>query len=179
ATGGINRSPSKNWKTPGNQCLRTICGSLALLPFNGDVITADIPNWSLRYRAPLMVNVSCCDTHKFTGGRPCVQDTELNEIFYLPDSYPNAFIVANQSAIKVEGKGLSVTAFKKAESGSGEVVRFVNLSEQPTTATVTANGRIYRTTMAEKRKQFLAINAVELTVNPKEIVTLLLVQPQE
>ncbi len=175
ATGGINRSPSKNWKTPGNQCLRTICGSLALLPFNGDVISADIPNWSLRYRAPLVVNVSCCDTHKFTGGRPCVQDTELNEIFYLPDSYPNASIAANQSAIAVEGKGLTVTAFKKAESGSGEVVRFVNLSEQPTTATVTAKGKIYRTTMAEKRKQFLAVNNIEITVKPKEIVTLLLV----
>ena len=178
ATGGINRSPSKNWRTPGNQCLRTISGSLALLPFAGDVISADIPNWSLRYRAPLIVNVSCCDTHKFTGGRPCVQDTELNEIFYLPDAYPNASVTANQSAIRVEGRGVSVTAFKKAESGSGEVVRFINFSEQPTTATVTAKGKIYRTTMAEKRKQFLAMDRVELTVNPKEIVTLLLVQQQ-
>ena len=178
ATGGINRSSSRNWKTPGNQCLRTISGSMALLPYIGDVISADVANQALQFRAPLMTNVSCCDTHKFTGGRPCVQDTELNEIFYLPDAYPTASIPSNQSAISVAGEGLSVTAFKKSEYGEGEVVRFVNLSSKPTTATVTANGKIYRTTMAEKRKQFLAVDKVELTVAPKEIVTLMLVQQQ-
>ena len=174
ATGGINRSPSKKWKTPGNQCIRTVEGRLGLLPFAGDVLSADIPNWSLAFRAPLLTNVGCCDTHKFTGGRPCVQDTELNEMFYLPDAYPDVAMQSNASVVSVKGENLSVTAFKMAEDGSGHILRLINWGEKPTEATVLAKGRIYRTTMAEKQRRYLGIDQVDLTVAPKQIITLFL-----
>lgn len=174
ATGGINLSSSEQWKTPGNQCLRNVDGRLGLLPFRGDVISADVPGCSLMFRAPLLTNVSCCDTHKFSGGRPCVQDSELTEIFYLPDAYPNTRLESNRSAVTVEGEGVSVTAFKKAEDGSGEVLRFVNLWEKETVARVTAKGKLFATTMAEKNLRFLGLDCVELTLAPKQIMTLLL-----
>lgn len=174
ATGGINRSPSEQWKTPGNQCLRVIEGALALVPFKGNLYTADLPNLSLQFRAPLITAVSCCDTHKFTGGRPCVQDSELTELFYLPDAYPNVSIPSNQSAISVTGEGIMVSAFKKAEDGSGLILRFVNLSENETLATVKASGKLYRTTMAETHLHYCGRDRLDLAVKPKEIVTLLL-----
>lgn len=174
ATGGINRNPSKNFKTPGNHCLRTVEGSVALVLFDGDVLTADLPNTSLMFRAPLLTNVSCCDTHKFAGGRACVQDSDLTEFFYLPDSYPDVAMASNQSAIAVEGEGVTVTAFKMAEDGSGNILRLMNWGETPTGVTVKAKGKIFRTTMAEKQRHFMGLDRVEMTVAPKQIVTLLL-----
>ncbi len=174
ATGGINRSPSKKWKTPGNQCIRLVEGRLGLIPFSGDVLSADLPNVSLAFRAPLLTNVSCCDTHKFTGGRPCVQDTELTEMFYLPDAHPQVAMQSNHSVVSVAGDGVSVTAFKMAEDGSGHILRIINWANTSTSVTVSAKGRIYRTTMAEKQRHFLGMDQVQLTMTPKQIITLFL-----
>ncbi len=174
ATGGINRSDSKQWKTPGGQMLRTVEGSLALVPFAGQVTGETLPNLSLQFRAPLMGFVTCCDPKKFTGGRPCVQDSDLTELFYLPDPYPTVSIPSNQSAISVEGKGISVTAFKQAEQGEGQVLRLVNLTRQDQQVKIQGSGEIFNTNMAEKDSDLLGVDAVSCCVSPKQITTLIL-----
>lgn len=174
ATGGINRNPSDNWKVPGNQEIRVIEGEMGLHPFTGNIISADVINTTLKFRAPLLVCTSCCDTRRFTGGRPCVQDTEISEFFYLPDMYPNVAIKNNVPAIKVEGEGVQVTAFKRSENGNGLIIRLVNLSEGSTTANITAKGKIFKTTMAETRREFIAMDSAEFNLGTKKILTLLI-----
>lgn len=172
ATAGINANPSDNWKTPGNQCIRVVSGSMALMPFEGDVVSAGVPNSSLIFRAPLTVNASPCDTHKFTGGRPCVQDSSLAEFFYLPDTHPQVAIPSNTPALQISGDGITVTAFKRSEDGSGMILRFVNLSDKTQKAEISVKGKIYRTTMEEVRHHFLGIDKIEMDVTSKKIVTL-------
>ena len=173
-TGGINVGASDNWKVPGNQEIRVIEGELGLHPFVGDLISADVINTTLKFRAPLLNITACCDTRRFTGGRPCVQDTELSEFFYLPDLYPEVAIKNNVPAIKVEGKGIQVTAFKRSENGNGLILRVVNLSDEDAVAKITAKGKIFKTTMAEIKRSFVDFDNAEFTLTPKKILTLLI-----
>lgn len=172
STGVIDKGGTENWITPGNQCLRTITGRLGLCPFTGDLASADIPNLALAFRAPLLGHASACDSRKFAGGRPCVQDTTLAEFFYLPDSYPEVAMESNTSAITVHGEGIVVSAFKLSEDESGLTVRLFNYTENPTQATVNACGRIFRTNLDEVSRKFLGNDSVTVNLRGKEILTL-------
>lgn len=171
ATGGINSSSTKQWQAPGNQCIRTINGTLALVPFGNGITARNLPNLSLRFRAPLLGFVSCCDTKKFTGGRPCVQDSDLTELFYLPDAYPDACIPSNVSAVTVEGEGITVSALKYAQNKEGQILRLYNTTNQPQCVKVTVNGTVYQTDMAEKNSVLLGENTVSQSIEPKQINT--------
>ena len=174
ATGAIETGGTENWLTPENQCIRKISGRMAFSPFTGDLISARIPQLSLAFRAPLLGGFTACDTRKFAGGRPCVQDTEIHEYFYLPDDYPEVSMENNRSLLDVTGDGIVVTALKKSEDESGMILRFVNLSSAPTEATVTHPGKIFRTKMDEVARSFLGRGQISLPVGPNEIVTLFL-----
>ena len=174
ATGLISESVTETWRVPGNQCLRLIEGELALCPFEGDIFSAGIPDLVQRFRAPVSVCHTSCDTRKFEGGRPCVQDSELHEFFYLPDAYPKASIPSNSPALEVAGEGIQVTAFKRSEDSSGLAVRFVNLSDKDTEASVKFDGKIFKTDMTEIPREFIGFNSHVFKVGPKKIVTLYL-----
>lgn len=174
ATGGINKSSTKQWQTPEGQCIRTIEGSMALAPFNDVVNGVTISNVSLQFRAPLLGFVTCCDPKRFTGGRPCVQDTELTEQFYLPDLYSHVSIPSNVSAFTVEGEGITVTACKQSEDGEKQVIRLVNLTQENRCATICANAEISVTDMAEIKCNSTCEKQMSFSVKPKEIITLFL-----
>ncbi len=172
ANGRIAHYATENWATPENQCLRTVSGRMALCLFDGTLDSADIPNKSLCFRAPLLAASTACDSKKFSGGRPCVQDTTIAEYFYLPDLYSDAATVDNLPALSVEGKYISVTALKQSEDERGIILRFYNYSSEPCVARVNASGRIYKTRLNEVLREYLGDNGVELIVSPKEIVTI-------
>ena len=172
ATGKINGGATENWVVPGNQCLRTISGRMAICPFTCDLISADIVNRSLAFRAPLFAGFSACDSKKFAGGRPCVQDTEITEFFYLPDEYPRVAMADNRPAFGVEGTGVVVTALKKSEDESGLILRLCNYCETPSDVTVTAKGQIYKTMLNEIPRAFIGRDQITLTMGAKEILTL-------
>ena len=177
STGIINKGETENWITPGNQCLRTLTGRLAICPFTGDITSADIPNMALAFRAPLLGYGFACDSRKFSGGRPCVQDTTLHEFFYLPDTHPTVAMESNVSAIDVSGDGIAVSAFKLSEDESGLILRLFNYTENPTQATVTSPGRIFRTKLDEISRKFLGNDTVTVNLRGKEILTLYLQMP--
>lgn len=174
ATGEINHGATDGWIVPGNQCLRTIKGRMAICPFEGDLISADIVNKSLSFRAPLMAGFTACDTRKFAGGRPCVQDTEISEFFYLPDVYPEVSIESNTEAIDVKGEGVTVSAFKISEDESGLILRLVNYCDKASTAEVTSKGKIFKTALSEIPHEFLGRDKVKIDMRAKEILTLYL-----
>ena len=172
STGVIDQGGTENWVTPGNQCLRTMTGRLGLCPFTGDLVSAEIPNLALAFRAPLLGYASPCDSRKFAGGRPCVQDTTLAEFFYLPDTHPEVAMESNTSAMTVKGDGIAVSAFKLSEDESGLILRLFNYTENPTQATVESVGRIFRTNLDEVARKFLGNDNVTVALQGKEILTL-------
>ncbi len=169
---GVIADYVKSWVAPDNQCLRRVSGRLAICPFEGDLVSADIPNMSLMFRAPLATVCTSCDGRKFAGGRPCVQDTTLAEYFYVPDSHPQVAIPNDRSAVRVEGDGVCVSALKLSEDCSGIVLRLYNYTEAATDVTVYAAGAICRTQLDEIARDPLGRDAVSLSVEPKQIVTL-------
>ena len=174
STGVISSGGTENWVTPENQCLRKIVWRFGLLPYEGDLHGAGVPNASQSFRAPLLAGFAACDTRKFAGGRPCVQDTELQEYFYLPDEYPDVAIPDGASALTVEGDGVAVSAFKKSEDESGLILRLVNLSDRDTEATVSSKGKIFKTRLDEIPHAFLGRDLVRIPMRKKEILTLYL-----
>ncbi len=174
STGCISSGGTENWVTPENQCLREIAGRFGVLPYDGTLIDAKIPDAALSFRAPLLAGFSACDTRKFAGGRPCVQDTELQEFFYLPDGYPGVSIPDGESALTVKGEGVTVSAFKKSEDGSGLILRLVNLSDRDTEADVASAGKIFKTRLDEIPRAFLGRDRVRIPMRKKEILTLYL-----
>ena len=171
ATGAITGSSTKQWQVPGNQCIRTMEGSLALVPLGGAVSSVELPNISLRFRAPLMSFVSCCEPKKFTGGRPCVQDSDLTELFYLPDEYPDVSIPSNESVLTVEGEGVIVSAFKYAENNEGQILRLFNTTDQVQQVKIGLKGDVYCVNMAEEDLNHCGADTIMVTMGAKTIKT--------
>ena len=121
-----------------------------------------------------MAGFTACDTRKFAGGRPCVQDTEISEFFYLPDVYPEVSIESNTEAIDVKGEGVTVSAFKISEDESGLILRLVNYCDKASTAEVTSKGKIFKTALSEIPHEFLGRDKVKIDMRAKEILTLYL-----
>ena len=171
ATGGINSSSTKQWQVPDNQCIRTLEGSIALVPLGSRVSATELPNISLRFRAPLLGFVSCCDTKKFTGGRPCVQDSDLTELFYRPDAYPGVCIPSNVSTLCVEGEGIAISALKQAEDEEGQILRLYNTTNQSQEIKISMKGKIFETNLSETEHVLLSENTISQTILPKQIKT--------
>lgn len=161
------------WFCPDNQCLRVIEGRVGLYLYTGDTVSAELPNRSQEFRNPLLACCVPCDRRKLSGGRPAVQDTQLSELFYLPDPYEHIELPDNRPLLKAEGKSILVSAFKKSENGQGLVVRLYNYGTAADQTTITIRGTIYRSDMSEKMQNLLGTNQVQLNIQPKKIVTLL------
>lgn len=180
STGVINRDHSTHrftsgaqWLCPENQCLRTMRGRLGVAVFAGNVIRAGVPQQAKVFRNPLMPFFTSCDSRKFAGGRTAVQDTKLEEFFYLPDPYAGTAVRDNVSFVSATGEGILLTAMKKAESGEGLILRYVNLSDEAVESELAVKGLIFRTSMEETGASLLGHDRVKVTFPPKKILTFL------
>lgn len=179
ATGVINRNPKtlqpasgRQWDAPGNQCLRTIEGRFGLRSYQGGYIAAGVLEWARQFRVGLLQYVTSNDVKKFSGGRTAVQDTALEEFFYLPDPYPRMSITENRPFIQVQGEGLIVTATKIAEESKDLIIRILNISTSVSEGIISAKGKLYKTNMAERGSILLGSDAITYRFKPKEILTL-------
>lgn len=178
STGVINRSfdtlqqnGGQQWRCPGNQCIRTIAGRFAVVNYEGNVYDANLPNLVTAFTTPLCAISLPCDRKLFSGGSPAVQDTELEELFYLPDYYEDALMADNQPPVSVAGKFIHMSAMKLSEDKKGIVLRFYNSSDSDTVATLRYRKKIYQTNMQETDRTFLGEGTVEIPVKSKEIIT--------
>ena len=181
ATGFISQNYSTfhfssgyHWKVPENQCLRTVSGRIGISLYAGSLISAGIPIRAKAFRNPLAGFFTSCDRKKFSGGRTAVQDTRLEEIFYLPDPYEIVKIPDGESFVRATGEGLLLTAVKKAENGVDTVLRYVNLSEKTVESTLSVKGMIYQTNLEEVGLTCLGRNEVNVVFGPKKILTFLI-----
>jgi hypothetical protein len=168
----MNSGGGNQWDCPANQCIRTLKGCLAIKTYAGNYIENEIPILSKQFRNELIPYFTSCDIKKFSGGRTAVQDTRIEELFYLPDHNKTMKIKDNSPSLSVEGKGITVTVFKKSEDEKSTVLRIINLSEEETTAKFQINGKIYLSDMSEEKETHLGTDRVQCSLSPKKIVTL-------
>lgn len=168
------------WKIPENQCLRVIKCEMAILPQCGTELAVKAAYAAKAFQNPLMVQCEPVDTRKFLGGRPAVQDTAIAELFYQDIPYADVSLERMGRDFALHGKGLLVTAFKKAYNREGYILRFFNQKEEAVDAWLSIGklciSKVWKTNLKETVREELSIDdhQVCLNVGAKEIVTLLL-----
>lgn len=164
------------WSAPENQCLRPLHLEFALYPHNAALDAAQSVRAARAYQAPLCALCMPVDTKKFAGGRAAVQDTSIDEEFFLPDPYPTVQLPRSYQSMKLEGESVQVTAWKKAFDGTGYILRFFNASDAAQTAKLTppAGLRVYKSDLQEAAMEPCCMenDAAVIPVRPKEIITL-------
>lgn len=167
-----------SWEAPENQCLRPLEMEFALYP-HGVLQDADVLYAVKSYQTPMLVHSGPVDTRKFLGGRPALQDANIDENFYPPDPFPNIVLPLKSCPWKLHGDNLQVTAWKKCFDRSDYVLRFFNGNEHPQTVQLEICDlpvrAIWKSDLQEECREALTIfeDCVNLEVRGKEIVTLI------
>lgn len=184
ATGWIFRSvdsgaeADETWKVPGNQCKRRVRLRMALCPHQGNYIEAGAVLAAKEFAVPVTVCFQPVDLKKFTGGRPCVQDSEINEIFFRPDPFPHLVLLWETRLVEMTGKGIVLSALKRAENGDGWIVRAYNSGSSESElelSFVKPLTRVQQVNMREMAIRELAFEGSRVNpvlLKPKEIFTL-------
>lgn len=172
ASGVLPLDPA--WIAPGNQCKGPIEAEFAIMPCANE---KSVTNAVLDYRTALLSCWDSSDPKEFSGGRPCVQDSELSEIFYREDPYKHIGLENEKSLFALNGNGIVFSTCKLSENGKSLIFRFFNSLESKNTASVKLGfsaAKVYEATLAEKRLGEVKVvkNKVALKIKPKEIKTL-------
>ena len=160
---------------PENQLLREIGGEFAALPFEGDVVGAKVPLESKAFRNPAEAYFTACDTKKFSGGRTAVQDTRLEELFYLPDPYEGVKIPGGTGALSLDNPNVTVSAYKISEDRRARILRLFNPTDKEQRCALKTKGKVQISCMGESSGEAVGKNrngAAEVSLKPKEILTL-------
>ncbi|MDD2361526.1 MAG: glycoside hydrolase family 38 C-terminal domain-containing protein [Oscillospiraceae bacterium] len=167
----LSEGGGENWRAPENQCIRTVTGRAGILPYTGGYINTGVYKYSKLFRNKPLAYFTSCDSRKFKVGRATVQETDLQDYYYIQDPYAKVKIKDNSSLVEVLGTGVSVSALKKSEGGDGIILRVVNLDENTQDLNVKAKGVIYKTTMHEKRRDYICSNSFKCNLPSKKIAT--------
>ncbi len=159
------------WQTPENQCLRTIAGNVGIYPYQPSK-EKSLTVSATSYKNPVLTCCVPCDSRKFTGGRPAVQDSKISELFFREDPYSKVSL-CDGALVSVDNEAVSVSAFKLSEDGKCLVLRLFNTSNREASCKVCINGKIHLSDMNEKGKELVGTNSVTLDMRPKQIITLL------
>ena len=182
ATGVIGRdtetliAQGTQWDCPGNQCLRELWGTVGVLFFS-EGGRSDLPAAARRFRNPPPALFAPTDPHRFLCGCTAVQASATEEKFFYPDPYAGLRIPTQQPILSVSGEGVEVTALKPADGEKAIALRLVNLSDCETEATVKADCRIVSSDLREKRGELLGEGMAAFGLRPREIRTVLLMDP--
>ena len=170
--GNLKEIIGETWQCPANQCLREIEGEMAVMLFGGDIHV--LPLISKAYRNPVSELFTSCDTKKFSGGRTAVQDTRLEELFYLTDIYEDKKIKDNTPAVSVDNDNIIVSAYKKSDDRKSKIIRLFNFTSGTQKCKITVRGNIYMSKMDESTGDFIGKNNAEFDIKAKGIITLII-----
>jgi alpha-mannosidase len=143
----------------------------------GRMSRAGMANAHHDFLSPLSAVFDSADSHKFCGGRACVQDSTLQELFFRDPPPDLKTLPLENGMMRVTGN-VVVTALKPAEDGAGSILRLFNpepgvesasilFSSPPSVARIVS--------MDEERElSLLALrgNSLEINVSPRSIVTI-------
>lgn len=171
-----------SWDAPGNQCLRTVKHAFSLYPHGGSQETAEALFASKAFQNPLLAHSCPVDTRKFLGGRPALQDANIDENFYLPDPYPKAVLPGQGSAWELEGDNIQVAAWKKSFDRTAYILRFFNGKDESQTVKLRLKdirvSKIWKSDLQEVGREPVQLRdgTAEVNVRGKEIITLIMQQ---
>ena len=162
------------WIVPGNQCQEEIQARFALAP-GADAVTA--VRLSAEFTTPVTVFSDSGDPALFHGGRPCVQGSDLEEIFTRPDQDHGLEVFSGSSFLEVTAGIWQYSAGKRAEDGDGWIVRLVNLSDRTVKDNIRFHPAIRKVQLCFPDERGFAVlplrhSVAEVTASPKQIVTL-------
>lgn len=123
----VGETIAPEWNCHENQCLREVSFRLAIVP--GVSSLAEMERMRLAFLAPLLTVFEASDPHIFSGGRVCVQDSQVSELFYRDLPEEDVCLPLSESALRIRG-GTVFSALKRAERGEGYVLRTYNPSSR-------------------------------------------------
>lgn len=169
----------KTWHVPENQCPGPFSGHFAILPGTSDPDCGNECRLAQSFNHPFLSWADSFDSRKFSGGRACVQDSEVSEIFERPDPQSSVKLPPEASFCSVSGNHLLLSTVKQSEDGTGWILRFWNESREKTEAVVTFGMEVFSAglwNMAEDRMleelQLTDFRHLTLHAQGAEIVTL-------
>jgi alpha-mannosidase len=178
--GNINAQlePPAEWLAPDNQCLRRMSFRLGLLPGNAeDAEFLNIFDLQQQFVTPVLKHFDAVDGHKFLGGRPFVQDSDVDGIFFrdLPAEHCNLPLTARP--VRILGDGVVLSAIKQAEQGEGWVIRIHNPWPETRTAEIQFTGMIHQAALLRLDEQEIRAlplheGCVNLQMQPRQVMTI-------
>ena len=173
-------SKGEQWKVPGNQCLREMSMSMAVHPYKGNFVSAEIVQKLKEYQTPLLSYYQPVDLKKFSGGRTAVQDSNIDETFYRKDKYPEIRFGRKQSFLEIRGKEVVISAIKKAEREESVIVRLFNTSDQKNNFSLKyfkPISKLAKVRLNENDEQLIGFTgkrSEDIVIGSKEIITLVI-----
>jgi alpha-mannosidase len=168
----------KDWIVPENQCIRELECNLAVMPVSGTEQKEYSASEAADFLAPMFCFSDSCDHQKFSGGRPCVQDSEISEIFFREDPNKNIKLPAENSMLSCGNKSILFIACKKAENGDDLVIRLLNISSDKQSCDLNFGFKISNANLInlkeEKIKKIGVRDSaqIKLDFKPKQIISL-------
>ena len=154
----------RKWGNSDNLMIGQTEVSFALMPFNGDDSTIAAYEQNVAYQ-PLYWCDST-DIRMFTGGRPAVQDGDVDKLYFKKDTYEKLNLPHTKELLQVS-ENVCVSALKKAESNKKIVLRIYNPQDESVNDVIKTDKQMIITDMQEK-----AMNVFENKVSGKEIATI-------
>lgn len=157
------------WETPEANLIGKHHFSLAIRP--GDAELSELETEFRKFIMPSVAAFDSADERKFTSGRPCVQDTEVSEIFFRPLPPETKRLPVEDSFLSIRGNAV-FSAWKRAERRNGAVLRLYNPDFARTGCVeLDKRYRCLRCNLAEETTQKAALRQ---ELRPGEIITLIL-----
>ncbi|MBR7127470.1 MAG: hypothetical protein IKD09_02665 [Lentisphaeria bacterium] len=124
---GFYETPKdKTWIVPENQVQGEFECKFAIMPCEySEKSIAEIRAAQV-FATPLLSYADSSSVDKFAGGRPCVQDSDVSEIFKLPDPYKDMELPHEMSFIDSSESDLLHSTIKMTENGSDFILRMWN-----------------------------------------------------
>lgn len=162
----------------GGQCRRHIDASIAIMPHKGDHIEAKLQILYKQFQCGILAGCYPSDTRKFSGGRPALQDSDIKEIFYRDDPYPEWKMEKETVFFDIKGAGVAITAVKKALNKDGDIIRLYNSSQLTQKVNIQFFIPLKYINLCSLNEEIIETRETDenstLEIKPKEIITLMI-----
>ncbi len=175
---GFYETPKdKTWIVPENQLQGEFECKFAIMPCTYSESSINEIRMAQVFATPLLSYADSSSVDKLAGGRPCVQDSDVSEIFKLPDPYKNMALPHEMSFIDTSESNLLFSTIKLAEKDNDFVLRLWNPLKAAESAKINFGKNISNLSKANFLEESTADlncidNCVELKLKPCEIATI-------
>jgi alpha-mannosidase len=175
---GFYETPKdKTWIVPENQVQGEFERKFAIMPCEYSENSIEEIRTAQVFATPLLSYADSSSIDKFAGGRPCVQDSDVSEIFKLPDPYQGLILPNEMSFIDSTNTNLLFSTIKMTEVEDDFILRMWNPFHKATCEKIKfaeSFNNFKTVNFLEKETASLNCenNCVELKLKPCEIVSI-------